>query len=915
MQTRLDTKLHRPAVSDDFVIRPRLFEQLDRGLERKLTLVSAPAGFGKTSLVASWLQTRVRPAAWLSLDESDNNAIAFLDYVVAAIRSACPEACAQTQAMLAASQPPPLESMVNMLINEIGRAPRPFVLVLDDYHVIHDAAVHQAMSRLIRYQPGRLHLVVLTRSDPALPLSGLRARAAQLHEIRAHDLRFNADEIRDFLDKTVATRLDDTSLSVLAHKTEGWIAGLRLASLSMQGRERPEEFVAAFGGTHRYIMAYLLDEVLAHQPPHVVEFLLRTSILDRFCAELCDAVAAPDGTASALSGAEFLAWLTSINLFVVPLDDAETWYRYHHLFQDLLQHKLRERLDATNVAQLHLAASDWLVNHDFIDEGIHHALVADQPIQAAQIVEDHVLDVLHHEEWRRLKHWIDALPEEVIASRPQLLTAKAWSHYVLHLSDPNILLPLMAEAERLLPPSSSQAPRQVPGHSNTDPSTCADDETEQALRQRWIRGSVSIFTAEACLSRNDVAGATAQARQALRLLPGRYMVNRGTAVNLWAQAGVLAGQHDEVIAWISDELLRHEGRTEHAPYVVRLFGALCSMLLNLGDMKQLAIVAARMLRTCERSNALSSAGWAHLYSGYAHLEWNDLEAALNDFRSIVEHSHRLNHGLMRLALCGMAFTHQALGGSADATLAADALDRLDVEFYGHITPVTRSLRAHLALLQGNLDIAEQWLHALADGIEAPMYPIFMPEMPDLTRVKVLLAMGSEDSLRRAHTYLRALLALAETAHYTRVVIQLRALQAAAFERQGHRCEALDALNRAFVLARPSEFIRTFVDAGPTVAQLLEHASARQDAPAYIAKLQAAFAQTPTRATTDAATLTQRELEVLQCFDQRLSNKEIAQRLVITTQTVQRHATNIFDKLGVRGRRQAVLKARQLHILS
>ena len=454
--TLLRTKLHMPRLSDDLIERPRLYERLNRGLNRKLTLVSASAGFGKTTLVVAWLRTLQSEnaeiqnrVAWLSLDESDNDLLGFLNYFVAAIQTIYPNACPQTQGLWQAPQLPPLEHIATTLINEIDEIPETFapplsgpslILVLDDFHVIQDDTTLDFVIRFLEHLPRQIHLVIISRQDPHLPMAQLRVQW-QMTEIRMAELRFSLAEVQAYLNQIQDEPLSVETVTLLSERTEGWAAGIRLAVLSMQDHHDPSALVKGFKGGHRHVMTYLMDEVLSRQPAHLQSFLLRTSLLDRLCGPLCDAVCFDEAKAPGNSSGTamtknddpmrnsqaYLEWLEQAGLFVVPLDDEGVWYRYHHLFQEFLFKRLHTQMNDEQMAALHDRASHWLGNNGYVGRAIHHALAAADAIGAARFIERHRHDLLNRDDWRTLERWLDLLPGKILRQRPALMLARVWT--------------------------------------------------------------------------------------------------------------------------------------------------------------------------------------------------------------------------------------------------------------------------------------------------------------------------------------------------------------------------------------------------------------------------------------------------------------------------------------------------------
>lgn len=427
--TLILTKLNIPRLSDDLVNRPHLLERLNRGLDRKLTLISAPAGYGKTTLAVIWLQDCPLRVAWLSLDEDDSDLVVFLTYLVAAVQNIFPDACPQTQSLVKAPQLPPVDYIattfideINDLLQDLSASSGPgFILVLDDFHTVHNDLINQLLTKVVNNLPLQMHLVICTRIDPHLPLASLRVHRHMM-EIRTPDICFSQEEVNTYLEQVLGEKQSSETAALLEEKTEGWVAGLRLAALSMRSINDPAAFVTNFKGVHHNIMDFLVNEVLARQPKAVNDFLLQTSPLKRFCVPLCEAVTDFNLDESQ----EILAEIELQNLFLVPLDFERGWYRYHHLFQDVLHGRLQDRFSREEVEILHRKASAWLARNGFIGEALRHALASGAVIEAAQLVEENRHSALNREDWPTLERWLDMLPEEIIQRNPALLLAKAW---------------------------------------------------------------------------------------------------------------------------------------------------------------------------------------------------------------------------------------------------------------------------------------------------------------------------------------------------------------------------------------------------------------------------------------------------------------------------------------------------------
>jgi LuxR family maltose regulon positive regulatory protein len=935
--TLLRTKLHTPRVRDDLVPRLRLLERLNRGLDlggfaRPLTLVCAPAGFGKTTLLTQWIADAEdsRPAAWLSLDENDNDLVLFLSYVIAAVETVHPEACPETSALLQAPQTPPQDYLTTILINEITELPEPMVLVLDDYHKIQDQAVHQLVWTVVGGRLATLHLVLAGRKEPPFALAQLRV-GGQLTEIRAEDLRFSLDEAKAFLESALGKRLSDEAITLLEQRTEGWIAGLRLAGLSMRSEADAEAFVRRFKGTHRNLADYLVAEVLAHQPPAVQEFLLRTSILDRFCAPLCDAILgqgptlAPAHSAGATkedgplnmavgepssfvlrpssASQGILGAIEQANLFLVPLDDERVWYRYHHLFQDLLRNQLQAQVSAGEIAALQRRASAWCADQGLIPEALRCALAAGDVMEAAQLVEETWYEVLNREDWRTLERWLDMLPDEISAQRPGLLVARAWtSLFQFRLRE---IEPLLKEADAGL---------------DRGEATLTEGE------ERALRGAIDALRSYTWrLLHDDVQHSLACAERALGWVPASFAIARGIALDFQCLAYQAVGRQEEAVNLLTEAL---NALTLHGAARMQVFIALSLTHLLAGDLHQLDRITSRFLEQAIRESQPASTGWAHYLSGQVRYEWNDLEAADRHFSAVADRRHSASFITVLGSMLSLARVRLAQGRpeQAQETLATLREHSLKVTRTASY-PETEAFQAWLALTQGDTVPAAQWTHSFDPNQAKEPFNVLHP--PSLTCNRILIAHGTRAGLAEAVRHLQGQLAAAEERHNTRRVIQTLAHLALAYDAQGKGQDALQALEGAVALARPGGFIRTFVDVGPEMAHLLRQLAERGVEPVYVGRVLAAFPEiqgAPEAITTirhDASAamhaelvepLTERELEVLQLLGHRLSDREIAQTLSISVLTAKTHARNIYQKLGVSGRKQAVAKARSLGVL-
>ncbi len=909
----LATKLYLPRPRPKVVLRPRLIERLDEeGLNRTMTLICAPAGFGKTTLISEWIAGWDRPAAWLSLDGGDNDPTRFVAYLVAALQTVAPNIGEGVLGLLQSPQPPPTQSILTVLLNEISAIPNDFVLVLDDYHVIDARAVDDALAFLIEHLPPRMHLVVATREDPNLPLSRLRVRG-QLSELRATDLRFAPTEAAEFLRGVMGLELSEEDIGALETRTEGWIAGLQLAALSMRGREDVPNFIRAFAGDNRYILDYLVEEVLQRQPERVRSFLLQTSILDRLSGPLCDAVTDQE------EGNARLETLERGNLFVVPLDDKRHCYRYHHLFADVLSaHLMAEQPD--QVSTLHRRASEWYEHNGSAADAIRHALAAEDFVRAAGLVELAVPAMRRSRQEATLLGWLKALPDEVVHVRPVLSVDYAGA--LLQGGELEGVDARLQDAERWLDTTADLRARpDVPAAAMV-----VVDEEEF----RRLPGAIAVLRAGQALARGDVPETVTYARRALDLVPEDDYFRRGAAAALLGLASWARGDLEAAHRSYADGMasLQKAGNISDA-----VGGALA-----LADIRIAQGRLRKAMRTYERALQLATEqgdpvmrGTADMYVGMSelHRERDDLHAATQHLlRSKEQGEHTgfpQNPYRWRVAMARILEAQGDLDGALDLLHEAERLYVSD--FFPNVRPIA-ALKARMWVAQGRLGEALGW--AREQGLSAHDDLGYLREFEHSTLARVLLARYKSDreehSIHEAIGLLERLLQAAEEGERTGRVIEILVLQALAHEAQGDSPSALVPLERALTLAEPEGYVRVFVDEGRPMAQLLSEAAAHGIMPDYTARLLAVFEAEEHKSADEShlppalpaqsliELLSQRELEVLRLIAQGLSNREISERLFLAVITVKGHNRNIFRKLQVRRRTEAVARARELGLM-
>jgi len=894
----LETKLYVPRSRRPLVPRPRLSERLDRGTASKLTLVSAPAGFGKTTLLTEWLAAGPageRLVAWLSLDQADNDPVSFWTYVIAALRTVASGVGDSALAYLRAPQPPPIETVLTVLLNDLGTTAGEIVLVLDDYHVIDAGDVQDAMAFLLDHLPPRLHVVIASRADPALPLPRWRARG-ELVETRAAELRFTPDEAAVYLNETMGLQLTARDVAALEGRTEGWIAALQLAALSMQGRDDVAGFIAGFAGDDRYVVDYLAEEVLQRQPDDIQAFLLQTSILGRLSGPLCDAVTGQGG------GKAMLEALDRGNLFLVPLDDRRRWYRYHHLFADVLQARLLDERPG-QVPELHRRASAWFQRSGEQAVAISHALAAEDFGQAADLIERAIPAMRLTRQDATTHSWLKALPDEMIRVRPMLSFAVAGA--LLTGGEPDEVEVRLRDAERWL----TQAATGKGSPARPAEMVVADEE-----EYRRLPGAIELYRSALALVRGDVPGTVRHARRTLdRALAEDHGVRAGAAgflgLAFWT-GGDLETAH---AAWADCAAgLRRSGQ------IADTFGCAIAM----ADIRLAQGRLGAAMRTYEQALLRASGqdgpvlrGTADMYVGMSevHREYDDVHAAtqwLLRSQELGEHvGLPQNRYRWRVA---MARIRQAEGDLAGALEQLNEAERLYVsDFFPNVRPVP-ALKARVWIAQGSLGEALGW--ARETDLSADDDLSYLREFEHITLARLLMARRAADSAGQAARLLERLLLAAEAGDRTGRVIEILVLLALSRQRLGDIPAALACLERAVTLAEPEGYVRVFADEGPPMASLLKALAKHGTAGNYVRRLLATSSKTGQDSPVKQdliEPLSERELDVLRLLGTELDGPAIARELMVSLNTMRTHTKNIYAKLAVTSRRAAVRRGAEL----
>jgi LuxR family maltose regulon positive regulatory protein len=894
----LATKIDIPKIRPDLLPRAHLIRRLEEATARELVLVSTPAGFGKTTLLAGWARSSEKPVAWLSLDRDEDDPARFWRYVVAAVEKVRKGIGEQALSLLNAPAQPTPRAVATTLVNEFTGYPGELVLVLDDYHRIEAHGVHDSLTFLLEHLPPGLHVVISSRSDPPIPLARLRARG-HLAELRAADLRFALDETVALLNKAWELNLPEADIAALEERTEGWVTGLQLAALSLRGAPDPARFVQEFTGSNRYILDYLAAEVLERQPEGVKTFLLQTSMLERLNAGLCEAILGVDKE----DCQQILEYLEKANLFLVPLDEQRHWYRYHHLFADLLLARL-QATDPKQVPELHHKAATWYEAHELISEAIRHALAAGEAAWAARLVEENVEEVLRRGEGETLRGWLATLPKEVVRSRPRLALAQAIAAFNAGR---------LREAEALL------------------------DETEQALAtapnepyKPSIGKEISMLAnvpASIALLRASLAALRGNAEPTTELvrLAQTHLARdeRGPRISIhWnlAQADWIRGRLAE--AERAFAAIVSEGRETGEPHLTLTAGAI------LGHIRCAQGRLDAALRTYQEglefaahagSGLVLSTAVAHVGMAEVFYERDQLEQALQHANEGISLGRQLTSTqALASGLATLAWIRQARGDPSGARQAMDEATQVipSLEIVSLHNPVPAE-RARLSLAQGDVKETARW--AAERGLDAEDKSGYAGELEYLVLARYLL---KQNQPGRALPLLERLGVTAKAQERLGSLIEIQALQALAFQAVGKPDQAMKALAQALMLAEPEGYVRTFVDEGRRMAALLHRALSRDVTADYTKRLLAAFPSVDGRIESAPQpdtppfkeSLSERELEVLHLLARGASNQEIAEALTIALPTARKHVSNILGKLGVNNRTQAVSRGRDLGLL-
>ncbi len=899
----LHTKLYRPGVPKSLIARPRLFAKLDAGLDGPLTLVTAPAGFGKTALVSSWLQALDKDpdsswiSAWLTLDERDKDRDVFLKYFVAALRTIFPEACTETLDLLNAQRQVPTRILLNTLSNEIDALPRRFVMVMDDLHTAHGQSMSDTLNQWFQHWPRQMHLVLISRFNPPLPLTSLRAKGF-LTEIRSSDLRFSRAEADEYFSHALRLPLDELTLGLLQERLEGWIAGLKIAMLFLGEQKSINDLVATLlDHDTTFITDYLIKEVIADQPPQIQRFLLKMSILNQFSVSLAEALMDDDD--GEYNAQECIDYIKTADLFLIQLDKQQEWYRFHHLFRDALRQKLSGTMPASQIKKMHARIADWFFAHNLSDQAIYHAMEASDLERATSYMEQTLCDILNREDRAALQDRLQLIPEELIAKSPSLLVMRAY------------LYAFRWEIGRMI-----QATRQA---------IALIDKNDPSESTQILLALTGVLEGSAYYDSNQYDQVISNNGRVLSELPVQWQYARGIAASYIGMGMHAAGRPEAAQQFLSGQYESYRDKGDS--YALRILMAVAINHIQSGNYENAERTAHTILRQADQSHLPVMKGWGYYLLGFLNYEWNELKKAADYFDRAIDLFYTTQLAVVRNSMMGQAWTCQALGRPTEALQIISRLSDLDLEVSGYEQIDTTAARAQLSLMSGDNETAEQWVDMNISGLKDQSLLIWMGR-PRLTKACILLARNKGADTKTALQILDTVGQLAERTVNIRITIEVLALRSLALLNLGDNAGARDTLIRSVELARRGSFTRTFVDKGPQMQKLLGRIAGHGSVSKSVSRILAAFPQpeatgrpVPQFLQLPASIrandsddeellehLTQRELEILLLMAEPISFRDIASRMNISYSTARRYTINVYSKFDVHSRWEAVNSA-------
>jgi LuxR family maltose regulon positive regulatory protein len=886
----LRTKLHRPPLPADFVPRPELHDYLHRYLNRPLTIISAPPGYGKSTLISSWLESCEHPGAWVSLDKDDSDLVKFLSYILEAIKTIIPEFGNNTSALLNASELAPRSILGASLSNDLAKLDEKVILVLDDYHHVHNSEIHELVAELLRHPPNKIHLILITRRDPHLPLTSIRARN-QMTEIRARDLSFSVQETMTLFSKILEKEVDKSTASLLLEKTEGWVTALRLAALSLRQQDNLEKFIDRVKSGNRYTMDYLMSEILSQLEPQIKNFLIKTSILDKLAGPICDYVVKLNEPVC--DGQAYLEWLQKVNLFIIPLDEKKEWYRYHHLFKELLKRELKKAYKEKEISTLHARAGRWFSKNDFYEESIYHFIKAGDMASAIQRFKTGRRHLMNNVQWQKLEHVLNLLPEIETENDPELLLSKCW--VLIYQGKAFEAFDMISSVEQLLQNGSIE-----------------NGNAQNLLGELQVLKAWKEYNLD-----YNFEQAFEDSESAIKNLFPENLYPQGIAWIFWGGSLQALGRYEDALTGIYNKLA---GSTDS------LLSSSLLLILNYiywleGDLSNLKKSAEHQGRIGQNQENLEGITNSQYFLGIVYYHQDKLDLAIeileqayaNRFHTIGVHNINIS--------CALALSYQETGKTEKAL---DVLDQIS-EFAltkgnPYFTLIRKALQAEIDWLQGNEADAVRWAEKTST---VPLVPFTNFLIVHIVLLKILIHQNSLESHRRAAVLLEELESYLVGSHNQRFLIEIYALKALFHWLQGHQEQAIASLEESILIAEPGGFLRPFLDMGPQMAVLLQELVKNNIMVGYAGKLLTAFREKSVQQTSDLVKtdfaglvdkISKREIEILSLLAKRMSNKEISEELYISYETVKRHTKNIYQKLNVSTRQEAVDKATALGVL-
>jgi LuxR family maltose regulon positive regulatory protein len=901
-------KLHRPHAIAGSIERPRLLEKLDQVLEKPVALITAPAGFGKTTLLAQWLDRCPLPNAWLQLDEDICEISEFLSGVVAALRQLFPGCLQKTDDLQHAHGTVPLAAWKNALIADLELLEdTPFILALDDYHLVENPSIDLLLTDVLRYESLPLHLILTARRSPSLSFSRLKVHE-RVVDIKTVDLRFTDSEAFTYFRHSVTVPLSVDAINQLQEKTEGWATGLALAAISLREEAQPEELITHLDGPNRQVIDYLLDQAFTNQPDEIREFLLQTAIFNQFCASFLYEV-----VGSKQSEGEFQRLLERIEdtqLFLIPLDTQRSWYRYHHLFRQMLLSRQRFYYHPDQIALYHRRAAAYLIRHGQVDEALGHLIAVADWVGAAQIVEDQFCSMLNTEDYPRIKRSLGHFSEEFIATRPGLLLMQAWmAHLGLRLAQMHLLT---TRIQALLDAALQQNEAAESGTPLAGFEIIPHGTIQAHV---WALDSVILYLT------NQGSQAVPLSRKAIAMMPETWLFARGNAMIYLGLSMFMEGQYHQTVEMFTQAYtsMPNQGTT----YAARLLFCLAVCHLLQGELELCRQTAEILVRNSLAFNLLLNLGWGYYLLGRVYQEWNQLELAAMYFKLEIDQGFTSNLFCSVESIAGYVFMLEVLGRHAIAQQSLDSLQELFSEQIAATPQPVMALTAWLKLQDGNRVEARRW----AESFYTPVanQAIVWYHIPHIYKVKILMDTGGPETSPVVDQLLDEIQELAERTHNNFTLLRVLSMRALWLARKGENAAAQQTLERALRLGRPGGFIQAFVIRGQELLELLRAISSQlknePDLDEYIDSIIVAFSmqfdphQAPPDLKEIKTLLTERELEVLNLLAERLSINEISARLYISPSTVQQHTHHIYRKLNAANKRQAVARAIELSILA